>query len=82
MGKSVNFEQPNIKLYAIESVLTAGKSEGVFQIRYSFVEAVILWDMVRSTVINADAMLSIDEMADVIMRVFTDGIRQLQCSHS
>jgi len=38
--------------------------------------------MVRSTVINADAMLSIDEMADVIMRVFTDGIRQLQCSHS
>ncbi len=57
MGKSVNCEQPKIKLHAIESVLTVGQSEGVFQIRYPFVEA-------------------------VIMRIFTDGIRQLQCSHS
>ena len=82
MGKSVNCEQPKIKLHAIESVLTVGQSESVFQIRYSFVEAVILWHMVRSTVINADPTLSIDEMADVIMRIFIGGIRQLQCSHS
>ena len=77
-GKSVNRErwreQRNIQLNAIESVLTAGRSEGVFQIRHPSVEAAILRDMVRSTVISAGAMLSVDEMVDVIMRIFLNGI--------
>ena len=77
-GKSVNRErwreQRNIQLNAIESVLTAGRSEGVFHIRHPSVEAAILRDMVRSTVISAGAMLSVDEMVDVIMRIFLNGI--------
>ena len=77
-GKSVNRErwreQRNIQLNAIESVLTAGRSEGVFHIRHPSVEAAILRDMVRSTVISAGAMLSVDEIVDVIMRIFLNGI--------
>ena len=81
-GKSVNRErwreQRNIQLNAIESVLTAGRSEGVFHIRHPSVEAAILRDMVRSTVISAGAMLSVDEMVDVIMRIFLNGICRSQ----
>ena len=77
-GKSVNRErwreQRNIQLNAIESVLTAGRSEGVFQIRHPSVEVAILRDMVRSAVISAGATLSVDEMVDVIMRIFLYGI--------
>lgn len=77
-GNSVNHErwreQRTIQLYAIESVLTAGRSEGVFQIRHPSVEVAILRDMVRSAVISAGATLSVDEMVDVIMRIFLYGI--------
>ena len=54
----------------------AGHSEGSFRVCDSFVEAAILRDMVRSTVINAGGKLSVDEMVDVIMRIFIDGIRR------
>ena len=81
-GKSVNRErwreQRTIQLDAIESVLTAGRSEGVFHIRHPSVEAAILRDMVRSTVISAGATLRVDEMVDVIMRIFLNGICQPQ----
>ena len=81
-GKSVNRErwreQRTIQLDAIESVLTAGRSEGVFQIRHPSVEVAILRDMVRSAVISAGAILSVDEMVDVIMRIFLYGICKLQ----
>ena len=77
-GKSVNRErwreERKIQLEAIESVLMAGHSEGSFRVCDSFVEAAILRDMVRSTVINAGGKLSVDEMVDVIMRIFIDGI--------
>ena len=46
----------------------------MFQIRHPSVEAAILRDMVRSTVISAGAMLSVDEIVDVIMRIFLNGI--------
>lgn len=79
-GKSVNRErwreERKIQLEAIESVLMAGHSEGSFRVCDSFVEAAILRDMVRSTVINAGGKLSVDEMVDVIMRIFIDGIRR------
>lgn len=79
-GKSVNRErwreERKIQLEAIESVLMAGHSEGSFRVCDSFVEAAILRDMVRSTVINASGKLSVDEMVDVIMRIFIDGIRR------
>lgn len=79
-GKSVNRErwreERKIQLEAIESVLMAGHSEGSFCVCDSFVEAAILRDMVRSTVINAGGKLSVDEMVDVIMRIFVDGIRR------
>ena len=79
-GKSVNRErwreERKIQLEAIESVLMAGHSEGSFHVCDSFVEAAILRDMVRSTVINAGGKLSVDEMVDVIMRIFIDGIRR------
>ena len=79
-GKSVNRErwreERKIQLEAIESVLMAGHSEGSFRVCDSFVEAAILRDMVRSTVINAGGKLSVDEMVDLIMRIFIDGIRR------
>ena len=79
-GKSVNRErwreERKIQLEAIESVLMAGHSEGSYRVCDSFVEAAILRDMVRSTVINASGKLSVDEMVDVIMRIFVDGIRR------
>jgi AcrR family transcriptional regulator len=79
-GKSVNRErwreERKIQLEAIESVLMAGHSEGSYRVCDSFVEAAILRDMVRSTVINAGGKLSVDEMVDVIMRIFIDGIRR------
>jgi AcrR family transcriptional regulator len=79
-GKSVNRErwreERKIQLEAIESVLMAGHSEGSFRVCDSFVEAAILRDMVRSTVINVGGKLSVDEMVDVIMRIFIDGIRR------
>ena len=79
-GKSVNRErwreERKIQLEAIESVLMAGHSEGSYRVCDSFVEAAILRDMVRSTVINAGGKLSVDEMVDVIMRIFVDGIRR------
>ena len=79
-GKSVNRErwreERKIQLEAIESVLMAGHSEGSFRVCDSSVEAAILRDMVRSTVINAGGKLSVDEMVDVIMRIFIDGIRR------
>ena len=79
-GKSVNRErwreERKIQLEAIESVLMAGHSEGSFRVCDSSVEAAILRDMVRSTVINAGGRLSVDEMVDVIMRIFIDGMRR------
>ena len=79
-GKSVNRErwreERKIQLEAIESVLMAGHSEGSFRVCDSSVEAAILRDMVRSTVINAGSKLSVDEMVDVIMRIFIDGMRR------
>ncbi len=79
-GKSVNRErwreERKIQLEAIESVLMAGHSEGSFRVCDSSVEAAILRDMVRSTVINAGGKLSVDEMVDVIMRIFIDGMRR------
>ncbi len=80
-GKSVNRErwreERKIQLEAIESVLMAGHSEGSFRVCDSSVEAAILRDMVRSTVINAGGKLSVDEMVDVIMRIFIDGMRRI-----
>ena len=79
-GKSVNRErwreERKIQLEAIESVLMAGHSEGSFRVCDSFMEAAVLRDMVRSTVINSGGKLSVDEMVDVIMRIFIDGIRR------
>ena len=46
----------------------------MFQIRHPSVEVAILRDMVRSAVISAGATLSVDEMVDVIMRIFLYGI--------
>ena len=46
----------------------------MFYIRHPSVEAAIFRDMVRSTVISAGATLSVDEMVDVIMRIFLNGI--------
>ena len=46
----------------------------MFQIRHPCVEVAILRDMVRSAVISAGATLSVDEMVDVIMRIFLYGI--------
>lgn len=78
-GKSINRErwreERQIQLDAIESVLVAGQSEGSFCIQHPSVEAAILRDMVRSTVINAGGTLSVDGMVDVIMRIFIRGIR-------
>jgi AcrR family transcriptional regulator len=81
-GKSVNRErwreQRRIQLEAIESVLIAGQNAGHFSVRHPSVEAAILRDMVRSTVINAGGQLSVEEMVDVIVRIFIDGIRRPQ----
>ena len=46
----------------------------MFQIRHPSVEVGMLRDMVRSTVISAGATLSVDEMVDVIMRIFLNAI--------
>ncbi len=79
-GKSVNRErwreQRRIQLEAIESVLIDGREKGHFSVPHPPVEAAILRDMVRSTVINAGGKLSIDDMVGVIMRIFVDGIRR------
>ena len=79
-GKSVNRErwreERKIQHEAIESVLMAGHSEGSFRVCDSFMEAAVLRDMVRSTVINSGGKLSVDEMVDVILRIFIDGIRR------
>ncbi len=79
-GKSENRarwrEQRRIQLAAIESVLVDGKRQGCFCVQHSDIEASILRDMVRSTVINAGGRLSVDEMVAIIMRIFVGGIQK------
>ena len=69
-------EERNAQLDAIETVLRSGQTAGVFQITHPRVEAHILRDMVRTVMVNTkDLDLSIDEIVDIIMRVFLGGIR-------
>ncbi len=69
-------ELRHIQLQAIESVLIDGAQQGRFCVEQPHIEAAILRDMVRSTVINAGGKLSVESMVDIIVRVFLCGIRQ------
>ena len=69
-------EQRRIQLAAIETVLRNGVEGGVFAVENPAVEAAILRDMVRSTMIHSGSELSVDEMSDTIMRIFLRGVRK------
>lgn len=69
-------EQRRIQLEVIQSVLVDGKRQGCFCVKHPEVEASILRDMVRSTMISAGGKLSVEEMVDIIMRIFVGGIEK------
>jgi AcrR family transcriptional regulator len=77
-GKSENrarwHEQRRIQLEAIQAVLVDGKRQGCFCVHHPEIEASILRDMVRSTITSAGGQLSVEEMVDIIMRIFVGGI--------
>lgn len=60
----------------IEAVLAKGAETGVFDIRCLHVEAQILRGMVQSVLHSyRRGQVTVEEMVDVIMRVFLDGVR-------
>lgn len=67
-------EERHRQMEAIEAVLARGAEQGIFRIQHLKVEARILRDMVRSVLLSSDGALEIDEMADMIMRVFFEGV--------
>ena len=68
-------EERRIQLEAIEAVLRAGAEAGAFAVGNARLEAAILRDMVRSTMIHSGGEMSGDEMTDTIMRIFLQGVR-------
>lgn len=69
-------EERRAQLEAIETVLRSGQDAGVFRIAHPTVEAHILRDMVRTVMVNTrDLDLTVDEIVDIILRVFLSGIR-------
>ena len=70
------YEERRAQLDAIETVLRNGQATGVFRVAHPRVEAHILRDMVRTVMVNTrEQDLSIDEIVEMIMRVFLTGIR-------
>ena len=61
-------------MQVIEAMLVSGAEQGVFKICHLKTEARILRDMVRSTLLYSRDKLSIDEMVDMIMRIFLKGV--------
>ena len=69
-------EERRAQLEAIETVLCNGRDQGVFEVTQPRVEAHILRDMVRTVMISTRELdLGVDEIVDIIMRVFLKGIR-------
>ena len=68
-------DERRIQLEAIEAVLHRGTQTGLFKGKNNKIEAAILRDMVRSTMIHSSGELSVDEMGDTIMRIFLNGIQ-------
>jgi AcrR family transcriptional regulator len=60
---------------SIEAILENGASQDVFEIHHIKVEAQLLRDMVRS-ILTANTGLSVDEMVELIMRVFLQGVQR------
>jgi len=79
-GKGVNRnrwnEERRKQMEAIEAVLKSGADRGLFEIRYLKTEARILRDMVRSVLYHPEEGLSVEEMVDVIMRIFLRGLKK------
>ena len=69
-------EQRRIQLEAIEEVLRDGTEKGVFAVGNPHLEAAILRDMVRTTMIHSSGNLTVDEIADTIIRIFIRGVRK------
>ena len=61
---------------AIEAILQSGLDRGVFEIHHLKTEARILRDMVRSAMLNREERLGMEEMVDVIMRIFLRGVQR------
>jgi TetR/AcrR family transcriptional regulator, fatty acid metabolism regulator protein len=68
-------EERRKQMQAIEAVLASGATAGVFEIRHLKIEASILRDMVRSALVNSDGNTSVDELVDVILRIFMNGVK-------
>lgn len=64
------------QMRAIEEVLQDGVDQGVFFIRDLRLEAGILRDMVRSSIINSDGKSSIEDLVEVIMGIFLHGVKK------
>lgn len=79
-GKGMNrqrwHEERRKQMEAIETVLQSGAEEGLFEIRDLKTEACILRSMVRPVVLYSEKGTSVDEMVDMIMRIFLRGIRK------
>ena len=79
-GKGLNRqrwrEERRKQMAAIEAVLQRGIGKGIFEIRHLKIEARILRDMVRSVLQGREEQLSVDEMVDVIMRIFLCGVQK------
>ena len=69
-------EERRAQLDAIETVLCNGRDQGVFRVTHPRIEAQILRDMVRTAMISTRELdLTVDELVDIILRVFLTGIR-------
>jgi TetR/AcrR family transcriptional regulator, cholesterol catabolism regulator len=60
---------------ALEAVLRSGMESGVFHIEHLSTEAQILRGMVRSVLHRHGEQLNVDEMVDVVLRIFLHGVR-------
>ena len=68
-------EERQKQVESIETILQHGATKGVFEIHHLKAEAQLLRDMVRSVIIANDN-LSVDDMVNLIMRVFLHGVQR------
>lgn len=68
-------EERRRQMEVIETVLASGAESGMFELRRLPLEAQILRGMVRSVLHGHHGHGSVDEMTDVIMRVFLHGVQ-------
>jgi len=79
-GRGINrqrwHEERRKQMAAIEAMLQSGVERGVFEIHHLKTEARILRDMIRSALHCREDKLNVDEMVEVIMRIFLRGVEK------